>query len=194
MSRTAADGPARRRSRPLNAPMTVRSWGSDHYQAEIDFLGIARSPAYHYESETTAASISSRRRCCGSSASTPSPSYARASASSPPTSTSSGCSKARLAHPTPSVPDAPSCRHGHVHRLHQPGVRSTEPGAPGRNPEVHRRPTRARRSAATQCAAGYGDRREGRCLARGARRGSTRLRVAGEPRRTLTLAIGSALA
>jgi len=25
---------------------------SDHYQAEIDFLGIARSPAYHYEPET----------------------------------------------------------------------------------------------------------------------------------------------
>jgi hypothetical protein len=25
---------------------------SDHYQAEIDFLGIARSPAFHYEPET----------------------------------------------------------------------------------------------------------------------------------------------
>ena len=25
---------------------------SDHYHAEIDFLGIARSPAYHYEPET----------------------------------------------------------------------------------------------------------------------------------------------
>lgn len=25
---------------------------SDHFQAEIDFLGIARSPAYHYEPET----------------------------------------------------------------------------------------------------------------------------------------------
>ena len=27
---------------------------SDHYQAEIDHLGIARSPAFHYEPETTA--------------------------------------------------------------------------------------------------------------------------------------------
>ena len=25
---------------------------SDHYQAEIDHLGIARSPAFHYEPET----------------------------------------------------------------------------------------------------------------------------------------------
>ena len=24
-----------------------------HYQAEIDYLGISRSPAYHYEPETT---------------------------------------------------------------------------------------------------------------------------------------------
>ena len=25
---------------------------SEHYQVEIDYLGIARSPAYHYEPET----------------------------------------------------------------------------------------------------------------------------------------------
>ncbi len=29
-----------------------RAFGARHYQAEIDHLGIARSPAYHYEPET----------------------------------------------------------------------------------------------------------------------------------------------
>jgi putative transposase len=76
---------------------------SDHYQAEIDHLGIDRSPAFHYEPKPTASSRSSSRpsrsRCCGSSASTRSSSCAPASASSPTTTTTTGCSNATATAP-----------------------------------------------------------------------------------------------
>ena len=70
--RRAADGPLRRR-RPARARSITERFGSveagvaaglalrhdggtcfrsDHYQAEIDHLGIDRSPAFHYEPET----------------------------------------------------------------------------------------------------------------------------------------------
>jgi putative transposase len=56
---------------------------SDHYQAEIDHLGITRSPAFHYEPETNGCaerkrSKRSRNRSSGSDASTRSRSCARA--------------------------------------------------------------------------------------------------------------------
>ena len=71
---------------------------SAHYQAEIDHLGLDRSPAFHYEPETNgvveSSSRRSRSRCSGSSASTPSSSSAPASAGSPRNTTSTGCSNA----------------------------------------------------------------------------------------------------
>ena len=45
---------------------------SEHYQTEIDHLGITRSPAFHYEPETNGCAEKAiqtlRSRCCGSSA------------------------------------------------------------------------------------------------------------------------------
>ena len=102
---------------------------SEHYQLEIDHLGIARSPAFHYEPETTAAPKSSSRhsrsRCSGSSASVPSRSFAPASASSPATTTSTGCSSVTATAPQPkhehTSPRSPS-RPEH-NRLVHPRVR-----------------------------------------------------------------------
>jgi len=77
---------------------------SAHYQAEIDHLGIARSPAYHYEPETNGCVErfmgTLKEQVCGSSASTPTRRYAPASGSSPAPTTSHGCSSATAtAHP-----------------------------------------------------------------------------------------------
>jgi hypothetical protein len=87
---------------------------SDHYQAEIDHLGIAPDrPPTTTSPRPTAASRSSSRpsrsRCCGSSASTASRSCAHASAASPPTTTSTARTPP-LPHPAPGTPDAPSGR------------------------------------------------------------------------------------
>ena len=54
--RTASGPPARVTSTPTRS-LALRYDGgpcfrSEHYQAEIDHLGIARSPAFHYEPET----------------------------------------------------------------------------------------------------------------------------------------------
>src|SRR4051794_28897196 len=71
---------------------------SHHYQAEIDHLGIARSPAYHYEPETNGCVERFlgivRNRSCGSSASRPSRPYAPPCAASAAPSTRAGCSSA----------------------------------------------------------------------------------------------------
>jgi len=71
---------------------------SAHYQAEIDHLGIERSPAYHYEPETNGCVEKvigrSRSRCPGSSASRRSSSCAAPSAPSPAPTTATGCSSA----------------------------------------------------------------------------------------------------
>ena len=76
---------------------------SDHSQAEIDHLGIARSRPTTTSPRPTAASRSSSTRstsrCYGSSASTPSNSYAAASATSRATTTSTGCSNATATAP-----------------------------------------------------------------------------------------------
>jgi hypothetical protein len=67
---------------------------SDHYQAEIDHLGIARSPAFHCDQRRTAAprrrSSCSRSSCSGSSASTHSRTYGKRCAASAGPTTSTG--------------------------------------------------------------------------------------------------------
>ena len=67
---------------------------SDHYQTEIDHLGIARSPAFHYEPETNGvaekACRRSKSRCSGLAASIRSTSSAPPSAPSAAPTTSCG--------------------------------------------------------------------------------------------------------
>jgi len=98
-----------------------------HYQAEIDHLGIARSPAYHYEPQTngcvekfiqtlneqvlgierfdTLQQLRARIRHFAA------------------TSTSTGCSNATATPPQPRHATRSVRSPWHDHRVHQPGVR-----------------------------------------------------------------------
>jgi hypothetical protein len=67
-----------------------------HYQAEIDFLGLERSPAFHYEPETNGCAEkfiqTLKEQVLWIERSTPSTSCVPASASSPASTTGTGCS------------------------------------------------------------------------------------------------------
>jgi putative transposase len=106
---------------------------SDHYQAEIDHLGIARSPAFHYEPETNGCaekrSRRSRSRSSGSSASTRSTSYGPPSAPSAASTTSTGWSNATTTglRPRRATTCAPRRPPRHDQPVHH-GVRPTGAG------------------------------------------------------------------
>lgn len=106
---------------------------SQHYQAEIDHLGIARSPAFHYEPETTAASSASSRHSrsssSGSNASRPSSSSASPCALSPAATTASGCSSVTATGPRPRHANICSRSPCDDHVAVNQGVRRTGGGA-----------------------------------------------------------------